>query len=129
MHLDVVDLKQFYDSRLGRIATRVLRRRLRTLWPSVAGMRVVGLGYATPLLLPMLDEAERVIAFMPAGQGVHRWPNNERSRVALTDEIELPLGDSCVDRMVLVHTLENTEHFARDAAGGLACFWRRRGGS
>jgi SAM-dependent methyltransferase len=110
MHLDVVDLKQFYDSRLGRIAARTLRHRLRTLWPSVAGMRVVGLGYATPLLRPMLDEAERVMAFMPAGQGVHRWPNNEPSRVALTDEIELPLGDSCVDRVVLVHTLENTEH-------------------
>jgi SAM-dependent methyltransferase len=110
MHLDVVDLKQFYDSRLGRIATRTLRRRLRTLWPSVAGMRVVGLGYATPLLAPMLDEAERVIAFMPSGQGVHRWPSGVPSRVALTDEVELPLEDSSVDRVLLVHTLENTEH-------------------
>lgn len=110
MHLDVVDLKQFYDSRLGRIATRVLRRRLRALWPSVAGMRVVGLGYATPLLRPMLDEAERVAAFMPAGQGVHRWPSGAPSHVALTDEVELPLGDSSVDRVLLMHTLENTEH-------------------
>ncbi len=110
MHLDIVDLKQFYDSRLGLIATRVLRRRVRELWPSVAGLRVAGIGYATPLLRPMLDEAERVLAFMPAGQGVHRWPADAPSRVALADEAELPLGDSSVDRVVLAHTLENTEH-------------------
>ncbi|NQV80969.1 MAG: methyltransferase domain-containing protein [Alphaproteobacteria bacterium] len=110
MHLDVIDLKQFYESRLGRMAARMLRRRLRELWPSVAGMRVVGVGYATPFLRPMLDEAERVMAFMPAGQGVHRWPTDAPSRVALADEVELPLRDSSVDRVLLVHTLENTEH-------------------
>lgn len=109
MHLDVVDLKQFYDSRLGLLATRVLRNRVRALWPSVAGMRVLGLGYATPFLRPMMDEAERVVAFMPAGQGVHRWPHGEPSRVALTDETEMPVRDSMFDRVLLVHSLENTE--------------------
>ncbi len=110
MHLDVVDLKQFYDSRLGLLATRILRRRLRDLWPSVAGLRVLGLGYATPFLRPMMDEAERVVAFMPSGQGVHRWPQGEANRVALIEETELPVRDSMFDRVVLVHTLENTEH-------------------
>lgn len=109
MHLDVVDLKQFYDSRLGLLATRILRRRMRELWPSVAGLRVLGIGYATPFLRPMMDEAERVIAFMPSAQGVHRWPHGEPGRVALVDEAELPLRDSVVDRVLLVHTLENTE--------------------
>jgi len=110
MHLDVVDLKQFYDSRLGLLATRTLRRRMRELWPSVAGLRVLGLGYATPFLRPMVDEAERVVAFMPAGQGVHRWPQGEPGRVALIEETELPVRDSMFDRVLLVHTLENTEH-------------------
>lgn len=110
MHLDVVDLKQFYDSRLGLLATRVLRRHVRAFWPSVAGMRVLGLGYATPFLRPMMDAAERVVAFMPAGQGVHRWPNGEPSCVALADETELPARDSMFDRVLLVHSLENTEH-------------------
>ena len=74
MRLDVVDLGQFYATSLGQMARRLIRRRVRALWPSTAGMRVLGLGYATPYLRPFVDEAERVIAMMPASQGVSPGP-------------------------------------------------------
>src|SRR5258708_15582575 len=70
MYTDVVDLRDFYATRLGQVARRLMRRRIRLLWPDLSGMRVLGLGYATPFLRPFADEAERVIALMPAGQGV-----------------------------------------------------------
>ena len=34
----------------------MIRRRLREMWPDLTGQRVVGLGYATPLLRPFMDE-------------------------------------------------------------------------
>ena len=47
MHLDVVELRQFYSStQLGRMAQRTIRERLRALWPNVKGESVVGFGYA-----------------------------------------------------------------------------------
>lgn len=110
MHTDVVDLRDFYESHLGLLAQRMIRRQLRTLWPSVRGQSVLGLGYAVPYLRPLRDEAERTLCFMPAGQGVVRWPAEGSNACALVDETELPLPDLAVDRVLLVHGLETTEN-------------------
>ena len=48
MHLDAFDLKDFYARRLGLMVRRLLRHRIRARWDDVRGMRVFGLGYATP---------------------------------------------------------------------------------
>ena len=109
MRTDVVDLRDFYETSMGHVAQRMIRRRMRALWPDVKGQRVLGLGYATPLLRPILGEAERVAAAMPAGQGVLHWPPEGPNRVMLVDEAELPLPDVAVDRLLLVHALEHSE--------------------
>ncbi|MFM2044055.1 MAG: hypothetical protein RLY86_2631 [Pseudomonadota bacterium] len=109
MYSDVLDLREFYDSSLGQLVRRLVRRRIRQIWPDVTGQRVLGLGYATPYLRPFRDEAERVMAVMPAGQGVVFWPQEGPCLTALGDEAELPLPDMSVDRILLVHSLECTE--------------------
>ncbi len=109
MHTDVVDLRDFYDSGLGQAARRMIRRRLRVLWPNVTGETVLGLGYSTPYLRAFREEAGRVIAVMPAPQGVLHWPSEGPNLVTLADEVELPLPDLSVDRVLLVHGLEGTE--------------------
>ncbi len=137
MWSDVAELRQFYDSHLGQVTRHLIRRQLRTLWPDVRGLSVLGLGYATPYLRQFRDEAERVLAFMPAAQGVVSWPPDGRNVVALVDETELPLPNYSVDRVLLVHALECGEQL-RDllrecwrvmAAGGrlLAVVPNRRG--
>jgi SAM-dependent methyltransferase len=106
---DVLDLEEFYGSTLGQTTARLLRARLREVWPSVRGENVLGLGYATPLLRPFVEEAQRVLAFMPAPQGVTRWPREGRNLATLVDEMDLPLPDRSVDRVLLVHAVECTE--------------------
>src|SRR5579863_7995779 len=93
MNADVVDLRDFYTTRLGQVARRMIRRRVRLIWPDVTGMRLLGLGYATPYLRMFRDEAERVVAMMPATQGVLPWPSEGPNAAALADEGELPLQD------------------------------------
>ena len=109
MFPDVVDLRDFYDTTLGQVARRMIRRRARVIWPNVTGLSLLGLGYVTPYLKPFQDEAERVIAMMPATQGVLHWPRDGLGRVALADEAELPLADFSIDRVILVHAVECTE--------------------
>ena len=106
MWTDVVELRDFYRTSLGRMTRRVLRQRIREQWSNVSGLSMVGIGYATPYLLPFRDEAARVAAVMPAPQGVLRWPQEGDCLVALADEAELPLPDVSVDRVLLVHALE-----------------------
>jgi len=106
---DVIDLREFYHNRLGLAVRRILRLRLRAIWPDLQGLRVLGLGYATPYLRIFETEAERALAAMPAQQGVSRWPRGKPGRVMLVDECDLPLPDASVDRILLVHALENSE--------------------
>ena len=109
MFADVADLREFYGTRLGQVARRMIGQRIRLAWSDVTGLRLLGLGYATPYLRPFLAEAERVMALMPAAQGVLRWPDEGPNRVLLADEGELPLPDFSIDRVLLVHGLEFSE--------------------
>src|ERR671928_2023134 len=106
MSLDVVDLRNFYAQPLGTVARRFVSRGIRVRWPDTRGLRVLGIGYTTPYLGLFREEAERCLAFMPAAQGVVKWPSARPALSALVDEFELPLPDAAVDRALLVHALE-----------------------
>ena len=106
---DVIDLRDFYDSSLGHVARRMIRRRVREMWPDATGMNVLGLGYATPYLRLFREEAARVLAIMPARMGVLAWPPEGPNVTAIAHEAEVPLPDLSMDRILLVHGLECTE--------------------
>jgi SAM-dependent methyltransferase len=108
MYLDVVDLRDFYGERLGIVARRLIGARLKERWPSIAGESLLGIGYATPYLRPLGDGAERILAFMPATQGVVNWPREGPNAAALVSEDELPLPNASIDRVLVVHSLEVT---------------------
>ena len=110
MSIDVVDLRNFYGQPLGTVARRLIARGIRARWPDVPGLRVLGIGYATPYLGLFREHAERCLAFMPAAQGVVKWPSDRAALAALVDEDELPLPDAAVDRVMLVHALETSQN-------------------
>jgi SAM-dependent methyltransferase len=109
MGIDVVDLRAFYASPLGGVARRLVGRAIERFWRPVQGLRVLGLGYATPYLLPVRAAAERTLAFMPASQGVVNWPPTGLSASALVDPMMMPLPDASIDRVLVVHALETVE--------------------
>jgi len=111
MHLDVHDLREFYyRSPLGRAAQKVVRDELVQTWPNTKGETVVGYGFAVPLLRPFLEPARRVISLMPGPQGVMPWPANRPNVSVLCEETLWPLGSGTVDKLVLLHGLETSEH-------------------
>ncbi len=109
MHTDIVELRQFYQSHLGRLARNAITMALSTLWVSLPDERLMGLGYTTPYLDRFGTDAERMLAFMPAGQGAVRWPSQKACATALVFDEELPLPDSALDRILMVHALEFAE--------------------
>jgi SAM-dependent methyltransferase len=110
MSLDVVDLRSFYASPLGEVARRILGRIIRARFANCTGFSIMGIGYATPYLGMFRDEAVRVLAFMPAEQGVVNWPSSGHSSSALVEVTTMPLPDSSIDRAIVIHALEVGEH-------------------
>ena len=111
MHLDVLDLRTFYyRTQLGRGAQSAIRQQVTSLWPSAKGQTVAGFGFAVPLLRPYLDDARRVTALMPGQQGVMPWPAGMKNVSVLCEETQWPVESDSVDRLVVMHGLETSEH-------------------
>jgi len=109
MHLDVAALRDFYATPLGQIARRLLARRVRAQWGPAPGETIVSLGFGTPFIGAYRAEARRLGAFMPSAQGALVWPAGAPILATLVEEDQLPLPDSSVDRLLVVHCLEVTE--------------------
>jgi SAM-dependent methyltransferase len=105
--MHVTDLRDFYASPLGKVASSLIKRQLATLAKPLPGHTIMGLGYAAPYLATRPDLL--TLTFMPAQQGVIHWPTDEDNRSALVDELDLPLLESTVDVALLVHALEHAE--------------------
>lgn len=109
MFQNVYDFKTFYSSQAGRVVKRILKNRIREVWPDVSNLSIMGTGYSTPYLSAFKKEASQLFALMPAGQGVHHWPHDGPNAVALTEQAELPIETNSVDRVLMVHDLEFSE--------------------
>src|ERR1700674_5632898 len=120
MTIDVIDLRDFYSQRLGIVARRLINRGIHARWTDAQGQRVLGIGYPTPYLGLFRENSERCIAFMPAAQGVLKWPTARPALASLVDQFSLPLPDAAVDRILLVHALEMSD----DPEGLLREVWR-----
>lgn len=108
MRRSIDDLRIFYGEPAGATARRMLARRLEDAWGAATNCDVLGLGYATPWLEAFVG-ARRIVAAMPGGQGVERWPLAGRNRTLLVDDRRLPFAAGSFDRILLVHALEEAD--------------------
>ena len=106
MSIDVLDLRSFYATPLGAVAQRFIGAAIARRWTSCVGESVLGIGFAVPYIETLRKDTVRTLAFMPAEQGVVNWPSSGLSASALVDITALPLPDSCMDRVLVVHALE-----------------------
>ena len=109
MRRDVNTLRTFYAGPLGRAALDMVERKLVEAWGDARGLDVLGVGYATPFLEPFCALARRVVAAMPASQGVEAWPLGDPNLACLTGELSLPFQNALFDRVALVHGLEESD--------------------
>lgn len=108
MRRDVLELRRFYASALGRPAREMITRKVVEAWGDAHGLDVLGLGYATPFLGHLHGPARRVVVAMPGQQGVELWPTRAANLAALADEEALPFPNAMFDRILAIHALEES---------------------
>lgn len=109
---DILSLRQFYASPFGEAVRSLIARSLAELWPQAHGDVILGIGYATPYLDPYLKQGAPVMVGMPAMQGAAYWPPERGNLVFLSHESELPLKENSVNRILLLHSVENSEELS-----------------
>lgn len=110
MHLDVIELRRFYyHSPLGRAAQMAIRNALAGHWPDVRGGNFAAFGFGQPFIRPFRRNAQRAVGLMPAQMGAFPWPAEGSNLSVLADERRWPLATGFVDRLLLVHALENSD--------------------
>jgi SAM-dependent methyltransferase len=109
MHPDIADLRAFYGSPLGTAARRSIAAVIGRIWPSSTDLEIAGLGYCPPFFDSFASDAKRCLALMPAAQGAVAWPARTGNRATLVVDEQLPLSDSCLDRLLVIHALEQAE--------------------
>ena len=109
MRRDVLELREFYASPLGRVTRSTIGRRVEEAWDGARGQDVLGIGYATPYLWRFRAAARRVLAAMPASQGVEVWPSDGPVSAVLVNERSLPFPNAMFDRVLVIHALEEAD--------------------
>jgi SAM-dependent methyltransferase len=120
MRRDVLQLREFYATPLGQAARQMVGRKVVEAWGDLSGLDVLALGYATPFVGAFRPAARRVVAAMPAQQGVEVWPLGEKNLACLAGEDSLPFANALFDRIFAVHALEESP----DALALLHEVWR-----
>jgi SAM-dependent methyltransferase len=105
MRTDILDFHEFYASPLGVTARLAVVSRLAEVWGDGKGLEIAGFGYADPYL-EIFSAASRRFTLAPGGQGIIRWPADGANAACLAAEQEWPLPDACLDRLLIVHGLE-----------------------
>ena len=110
MHLDVVALNKFYyRTKLGRFTKMRLNDAILGLWGEALGQRLVGFGFAAPLLSSFIGKAEEMFCLMPGQQGVIAWPNKSDNVSVLIEETSWPIANESIDRLIILHGLETCD--------------------
>lgn len=105
MRTDILELHEFYHTPLGGLAREMIASRLDVAWGTASRLSVAGFGYTTPYL-EGFSEATRTLALAPGAQGAMRWPASGGNCVTLVNGHRWPLPDASLDRILIVHGLE-----------------------
>ena len=104
MSPEVHGLTEFYAAPLGRVAERMIGARIAYLWPDGGQRDLLGLGWAAPYMRLWSGHGRRIML----------TSHGAAPGTALAEEARLPLPDTSLDRILLIHALETS-----DAASGL----------
>src|SRR6202000_291045 len=108
MRRDVLDLRQFYASDLGRAARAMVGRKVIEAWGDARGLDVLALGYATPFVATARPAARRGVGALPAQRGVELWRAGDPNLTTLGGEDSLPFPNALFDRILMAHGLEES---------------------
>lgn len=108
MWIKIQDLKNWYQTEVGRMAKRVLRRKLRRLLPVQPPEKVLVMGYGFPYMRLFLNSD--VVHLCPESIGCMRFPESGQNKAFAAYPDELPFKEDTFDYIFMAHGLEFSDN-------------------
>ena len=106
MNLKATDLLDFYATPLGAQTAEVLGARLLAWWPDLSRQRVLTSGFGLPLDAALMAGKPLSLShFVPAR--LDPAGRSQTGRTVITDDTLMPLASDDIDRVILIHRLED----------------------
>lgn len=106
MNIDVIDLKEFYQSSLSSNVHSIVGKMLKYLRQTSSKNKTLFVGFGAPYADKTLNE----FLLMQAHIGVLAWPDSHNSRTLLSYENEWAFADHAFDEIIMVHGLEYAQN-------------------
>ena len=74
MSVDVIDLREFYSTPMGKVVQSQLVKAFRKSGELPENLDLVGIGYPVPLFEQLASNNPNAVILMPARQGALQWP-------------------------------------------------------
>jgi SAM-dependent methyltransferase len=109
-HANILELRQFYSSKLGCLVRRDLSRAVLRHFAKIPhDKNIVGFGFAVPYLRQYMS-CGCVLPVMFSHLGGMYWPSGEVNHTIIAHENALPFDDEKLDYILMVHAIEHSLH-------------------
>ncbi len=106
MSIDVVDLKEFYQSAAAVEIKPIFQEILAKLRVCNKNSKILFVGFG----VPYADQNKNEFLLMLAHIGVFAWPDSKNNRTLLAYEDEWPFADHMFDEIIVLHGLEYAQN-------------------
>lgn len=108
--MSAFDIKQFYTHSRGRMILRHIRPIIKSWWPDLNGLNVLGCGYPQHYLSPYkTSKHDSLTILMNQTYDPKPWPKKGDNKLAVYEDDKIPLGTQTMDRILAVHALETSD--------------------
>lgn len=102
----VSELKEFYETNLGKFTCRRIRESISKFWQHPSKEKILGYGFALPYL-PLFSYGNSCLAIMPPHIGAMKVEGG--AACVMAEGTALPAQNEFFDRVIIIHGIENSE--------------------
>ena len=110
MHVNIEELKAFYQAKLGGLVTNCIVENLGAAWNNIDNQDILSFGYCRPFIEGINSNPRRLINFIPHEIGIERWPTTKPNCTLIGDENNTPFNEACFDKILCVHAIEGAQN-------------------
>ena len=106
MKKNIENFKIFYSSPLGKVASKIIAKKISQNWTTGSNLRIALIGFGSAYLDLVNRKAQSFFLLIPILHGLYDFNLKKNNLTASVNEYNLPIDDLSLDRLLVIHSFE-----------------------